>query len=107
VNRNALNFSGRTSTAKESPQSREAEGAVKLDPSASLIRRRRESLRFPPMECGRRDPIDTYPEGFMVAPMVMGLEPWELLAEAKRLERAGWAPWEIRDRLGLTCGGGR
>lgn len=75
---------------------------------SDLHRRRRESLRNPPMECGRRDPMDTRPEGFQVAPVVMGLEPWELLAEAKRLERAGWGPWEIRERLGLTWrGGGR
>lgn len=76
-----------------------------LEPSMGL-RRRQASLRCPPMDCGRRDPMDTYPEGFLAAPVVMGLEPWELLAEAKRLERAGWWPWEIRMRLGLTWGGG-
>lgn len=94
-------------TAQKSPQSREAVGAVNLDPSISLIRRRRESLGCPPMECGRRDPLDGDVEGFLVAPMVMGLEPWELLAEAKRLELAGWEPWEIHRRLGRTWGGGR
>lgn len=93
--------------AQESPQSREAVRAVNLDPSTSLIRRRQESRRNPPMECGRRDPMDTCPEGFLVTPVVMGLEPWELLAEAKRLEGMGWSPWEIRTRLGLNWGGGR
>lgn len=94
--------------AQESPQSREAVGAVKLDPSTSLIRRRRESLRCPPMECGRRDPLDTNPESFLVAPAVMGLEPWELIREGRRLERLGFQAWELAARLGKdwSRGGG-
>lgn len=86
--------------AHESPPSRDALRAINIDPSMSLIRRRRESLRCPPMECGRRDPLDTNPEGFLVAPVVLGLESWELLAEAKRLEREGWGAWEIQKCLG-------
>lgn len=101
-------FPGRTSMEQESPQSREAVGAGKLDPSTSLIRRRRESLRCPPMECGRRDPLDSHPEGFLVAPVVMGLEPWELIREGRRLERLGFQPWELAARLGKdwSRGGG-
>jgi hypothetical protein len=41
--------------------------------------------------------------------MVAGLEPWELIAEAKRLQRLGWAAWEMQARLGRdwNAGGGR
>lgn len=77
-------------------------------PQAGLNRRRKASQRCPPLEDGRRDPLDTSPAGFSVAPVVMGLAPQELLAEAKRLERTGWALWELRKRLGAAwCGGDR
>ena len=88
--------------AQERPQSREAVGAVDLDPSTSLIRRRRASLRYPPLECGRRDPLDPCTESLGAAPVWFGLDRGELTAEALRLERAGWLPWEVHARLGLT-----
>lgn len=83
-----------------SPQSSEASGAVHGE-----IRRRKASLRNPPMLCGRRDPLDTCREAFLIAPVVMGLNPDELNAEALRLQRAGWGTWEIRKRLGLAWRG--
>jgi hypothetical protein len=81
-------------------------GAVNLDPSTSLIRRRLASLRCPPLNDGRRDPLDPCPS--RLAPAGFGLDRGELAAEALRLERAGWRPWEVRARLGLAwCGDGR
>lgn len=68
---------------------------------AALRRRRLASLRLPPLEDGRRDTLDpSDPTGFRVAPFVAGLEAWELAAEGRRLERAGWESWELAARLG-------
>lgn len=85
--------------AQESPRRRETTGAVNLDTAASLFRRRLASLRCAPLEDGRRDPLDTA-EGFRVASPASGLDPWELVAEGRRLEGVGWKSWELAARLG-------
>jgi hypothetical protein len=96
-------------TAQKSPRRRETSGAIKLGIAISLCHRRQTSLRCTPLDDGRRDPLDPIPPLYSTAPMVAGLEPWELAAEGRRLQQLGWHPWEIRARLGKRWrrGGGR
>lgn len=79
-----------------------AAGDVTLDVSAGLAHRRLASSRCPPLEDGRRDPLDPDPGCVRLAHAVFGLNRRELSAETERLERAGWRPWELRARLGLA-----
>lgn len=67
--------------------------------AAGLVRRRAACLRCPPLADGRRDPLDP---PHQEATHETGLDKRELLSEAKRLQRMGWSPWEIRGRLGLS-----
>lgn len=92
--------------AQASPQSREAVRAKTLETTSSLIPRRQASLRCPPLEDGRRDPLDPAAGGFRTSPMVMGLRAGELVEEGRRLERTGWREWELAARLGACWWGG-
>lgn len=88
------------------PECRDAVwGTGRAELAASLVRRRAASLRCPPLADGRRDPLDPPPQTEVVTSET-GLDLRELLSEAQRLQRMGWSPWEIRDRLGLSWGSG-
>lgn len=87
------------SRPRQSPQRRQAVGALIVDPVESLLVRRLASLRCPPLRDGRRDPLDPHLPLTGLA-MPFGLDPDELTAEALRLRREGWYPWEVSERLG-------
>lgn len=57
----------------------------------------RAALRTPPLLCGHRDPIlcRIAPSG----PSTYGLDDQQLAAERVRCLAAGWAMWEVAERL--------
>ena len=66
--------------------------------AAQLDHRCVAALRLVPLDDGRRDPELDLPERPR-HPHDFGLSPRELTAEAYRLRRLGWLPWEIAARL--------
>lgn len=66
------------------------------DSGTQIRRRYKAALRLPPLECGRRDPLEKEP---CRQPSDYGLTPEELRAEIRRCQEAGWQPWEIRARF--------
>lgn len=68
--------------------------------AAAAIRRRRAAAdRCPPLDHGRRDPLDraAAPAG----PSTFGLDRAELRAELRHLAAAGWQVWELRERFAV------
>lgn len=76
---------------------------VALD--AGMRRRRDASSRCPPLEDGRRDPLN--PCGEPQEPGHFGLNRDELFQEVRRLQVTGWSLWEIRRRFGAPPSGDR
>jgi hypothetical protein len=84
-------------------------GALRVNDFADLpaqIRRRKAAAAdMRPLECGLRDPLLERADRPR-APCTFGLTPSELIAEARRLHRAGWQLWEIELTLALPTQAG-
>jgi hypothetical protein len=70
------------------------------DLPAQIRRRKTAAAGMSRLECGLRDPLLERADGPR-APSTFGLTAPELIAEARRLHRAGWALWEIELTLAL------
>lgn len=87
---------------RRTPAGNEGPSTKTVVETVSSVRARRvAALRLPPLECGRRDPMDPDSSGG-----VLCLFPAELRAEASRCLALGWQLWEIQARFGLVRKGG-